>query len=89
MLPAAAFDALVPFADAGAEAAKADTVPGSPCPDPFISCVFVAERMAAGFAEPHHFRTAARAAGESGRCEDGRGKCVDGGGRGRVDGVVR
>lgn len=89
MFSAAAFDALISFANTGTEPAKADTVSGSPCPDPFVGCVFVAERMATSLAEPNHFRTAAPAAREGRGCEDGyegwwTGRC-----KGRLNGVVR
>ena len=89
MFPAAAFDALVAFADTSSEAAEADTVSGSPCPDPFVGCIFVAECMATSLAEPDHFRTVAWAAREGRSGEDGCGGCGVGRGRGRVDGVIR
>lgn len=73
MFSAAAFDALVSFANPGTETAKADTVSGSPCPNPFVGCVFITECMATSLAEPNHFRTAARAAREGGGGEDGYG----------------
>ena len=89
MFPAATFNALIAFANPGAKAAEADTVSGSPSPNPFVGRVFVAECMATGLAQPNHFWTAARTASEGGCGEDGCEGCGVGRARGRVDGVGR
>lgn len=88
MLSAAAFNALIPFTNAGTEAAEADTVSGSPCPDPFVGCVFVTKCVTTGLAEPDHFRTVTRAARKGRGGEDGCGRCGTGRCKRRVDGMV-